>query len=100
MARDRGGASGRLCFRLLSPVTFFLLVINIVYAFFETFAIIDASTQGGPGKETAILVYKVYYDGFKGLDLGSSAAQSVVLMAIVIALTVVQFRYVEKKVQY
>jgi sn-glycerol 3-phosphate transport system permease protein len=89
-----------IVFPLLSPVTFFLLVINIVYAFFETFAIIDASTQGGPGKETAILVYKVYYDGFKGMDLGSSAAQSVVLMAIVIALTVVQFRYVEKKVQY
>ena len=89
-----------IVFPMLSPVTFFLLVINIVYAFFETFAIIDASTQGGPGKETAILVYKVYYDGFKGLDLGSSAAQSVVLMAIVIALTVVQFRYVEKKVQY
>ena len=89
-----------IVFPLLSPVTFFLLVINIVYAFFETFAIVDASTQGGPGKETAILVYKVYYDGFKGLDLGSSAAQSVVLMVIVIALTVVQFRYVEKKVQY
>lgn len=89
-----------IVFPLLSPVTFFLLVINIVYAFFETFAIVDASTQGGPGKDTAILVYKVYYDGFKGLDLGSSAAQSVVLMAIVIALTVVQFRYVEKKVQY
>ena len=89
-----------IVFPLLSPVTFFLLVINIVYAFFETFAIIDASTQGGPGKETAILVYTVYYDGFKGLDLGSSAAQSVVLMAIVIALTVVQFRYVEKRVNY
>src|SRR4030095_10580581 len=89
-----------IVFPLLSPVTFFLLVINIVYSFFETFAIVDTATQGGPGKETAILVYKVYYDGFKGLDLGSSAAQSVVLMAIVIALTVVQFRYVEKKVQY
>jgi sn-glycerol 3-phosphate transport system permease protein len=87
-------------FPLLSPTTFFLLVINIVYAFFDTFAIVDAATQGGPGKDTAILVYKVYYDGFKGLDLGSSAAQSVVLMAIVIALTVVQFRFVEKKVQY
>jgi sn-glycerol 3-phosphate transport system permease protein len=85
---------------LLSPVTFFLLVINIVYAFFDTFAIIDATTQGGPGRDTAILVYKVYYDGFKGLDLGSSAAQSVVLMAIVISLTVIQFRYIEKKVQY
>jgi sn-glycerol 3-phosphate transport system permease protein len=89
-----------IVFPLLSPVTFFLLVINIVYAFFETFAIVDAATQGGPGKATSILVYKVYYDGFKGMDLGSSAAQSVVLMAIVIALTVAQFRYVEKKVQY
>lgn len=102
-AIDGAGPTRRfwtIVFPLLSPVTFFLLVINIVYAFFETFAIIDASTQGGPGKDTAILVYKVYYDGFKGLDLGGSAAQSVVLMAIVIALTVVQFRYVEKKVQY
>ncbi len=87
-------------FPLLSPTTFFLLVINVVYAFFDTFAIIDASTQGGPGKDTAILVYKVYFDGFKALDLGGSAAQSVVLMAIVIALTVVQFRFVEKKVTY
>jgi sn-glycerol 3-phosphate transport system permease protein len=87
-------------FPLLSPTTFFLLVINIIYAFFETFAIVDAATQGGPGKETTILVYKVYFDGFKALDLGSSAAQSVVLMAIVIALTVVQFRYVEKRVNY
>jgi len=89
-----------IVFPLLSPTTFFLLVINIVYAFFDTFAIVDASTQGGPGKETAILVYKLYYDGFKALDLGGSASQSVVLMVIVIALTVVQFRYVEKKVQY
>ncbi len=87
-------------FPLLSPTTFFLLVINIIYAFFETFAIVDAATQGGPGKDTAILVYKVYFDGFKALDLGSSAAQSVVLMFIVISLTVLQFRYVEKKVQY
>ena len=87
-------------FPLLSPTTFFLLVINVVYAFFDTFAIVDAATQGGPGKDTAILVYKVYYDGFKAMDLGSSAAQSVVLMAIVVALTVVQFRYVEKKVNY
>lgn len=87
-------------FPLLSPTTFFLLVINIVYAFFDTFAIVDASTQGGPGRDTLILVYKVYYDGFKNGDLGGSAAQSVVLMAIVIVLTVVQFRYVEKKVQY
>jgi sn-glycerol 3-phosphate transport system permease protein len=89
-----------LTFPLLSPTTFFLLVINVVYAFFDTFAIVDATTHGGPGKETAILVYKVYYDGFKALDMGASAAQSVVLMVIVIALTVVQFRFVEKKVQY
>jgi sn-glycerol 3-phosphate transport system permease protein len=89
-----------IVFPLLSPTTFFLLVINIVYAFFDTFAIIDAATSGGPGKDTAILVYKVYYDGFKALDLGGSAAQSVVLMVIVIALTVVQFKFVEKKVQY
>lgn len=89
-----------ITFPLLSPTTFFLLVINVVYAFFDTFAIVDATTHGGPGKETAILVYKVYYDGFKALDMGASAAQSVVLMAIVIALTVVQFRFVEKKVQY
>jgi sn-glycerol 3-phosphate transport system permease protein len=87
-------------FPLLSPTAFFLLVINIVYAFFDTFAIIDAATQGGPGKDTAILVYKVYYDGFKALDMGGSAAQSVVLMLIVIALTVVQFRFVERRVQY
>ena len=89
-----------IVFPLLSPTTFFLLVINVVYAFFDTFAIIDAATQGGPGKDTAILVYKVYYDGFKAMDLGGSAAQSVVLMVIVIALTVLQFRYVEKKVNY
>ena len=89
-----------LVFPLLSPTTFFLLVVNIVYAFFDTFAIIDAATQGGPGKDTAILVYKVYYDGFKAMDLGGSAAQSVVLMVIVVILTVVQFRYVEKKVNY
>ena len=89
-----------IVFPLLSPTTFFLLVINVIYAFFDTFAIVDAATQGGPGKDTAILVYKVYYDGFKALDMGGSAAQSVVLMVIVIALTVVQFRFVEKKVQY
>ena len=87
-------------FPLLTPTAFFLLVINIVYAFFHTFGIVDAATQGGPGKDTAILVYKVYFDGFKALDLGGSAAQSVVLMVIVIALTVVQFRYVEKRVNY
>ena len=87
-------------FPLLSPTTFFLLVINMVYAFFDTFAIVDATTHGGPGQDTSILVYKVYYDGFKAMDLGGSAAQSVVLMVIVIALTVLQFRYVEKKVNY
>jgi sn-glycerol 3-phosphate transport system permease protein len=89
-----------IVFPLLSPTTFFLLVINIVYAFFDTFAIVDATTHGGPGKDTAILVYKVYYDGFKALDMGSSAAQSVVLMVIVVSLTVLQFKFVEKKVQY
>ena len=89
-----------IVFPLLSPTTFFLLVINIVYAFFDTFGIIDAATEGGPGRDTAVLVYKVYYDGFKALDLGGSAAQSVVLMVIVVALTVIQFRFIEKKVNY
>jgi len=89
-----------IVFPLLSPTTFFLLVINIVYAFFETFGVIDATTQGGPAGATQILVYKVYYDGVKAADLGSSAAQSVILMFIVISLTVIQFRFVEKKVQY
>ena len=87
-------------FPLLSPTTFFLLVINMVYAFFDTFAIVDATTHGGPGQDTSILVYKVYYDGFKAMDLGGSAAQSVVLMAVVVVLTVIQFRYIEKKVNY
>ena len=87
-------------FPLLSPTTFFLLVINMIYAFFDTFAIVDATTHGGPGQATSILVYKVYYDGFKAMDLGGSAAQSVVLMTIVIALTVVQFQFIEKKVNY
>jgi len=87
-------------FPLLTPTTFFLLVINMVYAFFDTFAIIDATTQGGPGRDTVIMVYKVYQDGVKGGDIGGSAAQSVVLMLIVVALTVLQFRYVEKKVNY
>jgi len=89
-----------IVFPLLTPTTFFLLVINIVYAFFDTFAIVDAATHGGPGKDTSILVYKVYYDGFKALDINGSAAQSVVLMVIVIVLTVVQFKFVEKKVNY
>jgi len=87
-------------FPLLTPTTFFLLVINMVYAFFDTFAIIDATTSGGPGRDTVILVFKVYIDGIKGGDIGGSAAQSVVLMLIVVALTVLQFRYVEKKVSY
>ena len=89
-----------IVFPLLSPTTFFLLVINIVYAFFDTFGVIDATTQGGPAGSTQILVYKVYYDGVKAADLGGSAAQSVILMLIVITLTVMQFRFVEKKVQY
>jgi sn-glycerol 3-phosphate transport system permease protein len=85
---------------LISPTTFFLLVVNIVYAFFDTFGVIDATTQGGPMQATQVLVYKVFHDGFKGGDLGGSAAQSVVLMVIVMALTVVQFRYIERKVKY
>ena len=85
---------------LLSPTLFFLLVVNLVYAFFDTFAIIDAVTSGGPGKDTEILVYKVYSDGFKALDIGGSAAQSVVLMVLVVVLTIIQFRFVERKVQY
>jgi len=89
-----------IVFPLLSPTTFFLLVINIVYAFFDTFGVIDATTQGGPAQATQILVYKVYFDGVKAADLGGSAAQSVILMIIVITLTVAQFRFVEKKVQY
>jgi sn-glycerol 3-phosphate transport system permease protein len=87
-------------FPLLSPTTFFLLVVNVVYAFFDTFGIIHATTAGGPAKATEILVYKVFNDGFIGLDLGGSAAQSVILMFIVIGLTVVQFRYIERRVEY
>ena len=89
-----------IVFPLLSPTTFFLLVVNIVYAFFDTFGVIDATTQGGPSTSTQILVYKVYHDGVKGGDIGGSAAQSVILMLIVIALSVIQFRFIEKKVQY
>ena len=89
-----------IVFPLLSPTSFFLLVVNVVYAFFETFAIVDASTHGGPGQDTAILVYKLYYDGFKAMDAGGSAAQSVVLMGVVIVLTIVQFKFVERKVNY
>ncbi|MBM3369560.1 MAG: hypothetical protein RIQ49_723 [Pseudomonadota bacterium] len=85
---------------LLSPTAFFLLVVNVVYAFFDTFGIIDASTGGGPGTSTSILVYKVYHDGFKSLDLGSSSAQSVILMILVVLLTIVQFRFIERRVHY
>jgi sn-glycerol 3-phosphate transport system permease protein len=102
-AIDGAGPARRfwtIVFPLLSPTAFFLLVVNIVYAFFDTFGVIDATTQGGPAGATQILVYKVYYDGVKAADLGGSSAQSVILMAIVIALTVVQFRYVERRVQY
>jgi sn-glycerol 3-phosphate transport system permease protein len=89
-----------IIFPLLSPTTFFLLVVNIVYAFFDTFGIIDSMTGGGPSKATETLVYKVYQDGRLGGDLGGSAAQSVILMVIVIGLTAIQFRYVERKVTY
>ena len=89
-----------IVFPLLSPTTFFLLVVNVVYAFFETFGIIHAVTAGGPANATTTLVYKVFNDGFIGLDLGGSAAQSVVLMVIVISLTVVQFRFIERRVHY
>ncbi|MCC7275793.1 MAG: sn-glycerol-3-phosphate ABC transporter permease UgpA [Alphaproteobacteria bacterium] len=85
---------------LLSPTAFFLLVVNVVYAFFDTFGIIHSVTSGGPARATEILVYKVFYDAFEALDLGGSAAQSVILMVIVIGLTVVQFRYVERRVHY
>ncbi|MBV8121173.1 MAG: sn-glycerol-3-phosphate ABC transporter permease UgpA [Alphaproteobacteria bacterium] len=90
----------RIVFPLLAPTSFFLLVVNIVYAFFDTFGVIQNVTQGGPGQATQILVYKVWYDGVAGLDLGGSAAQSVILMAIVIALTAIQFRFVERRVHY
>ncbi|MEQ8333188.1 sn-glycerol-3-phosphate ABC transporter permease UgpA [Nisaea sp.] len=102
-AIDGAGPAKRfwtIIFPLLSPTTFFLLVVNVVYAFFDTFGIIHATTEGGPAGATQILVYKLFSDGFIGLDLGGSAAQSVILMTIVISLTVVQFRYIERKVEY
>jgi len=89
-----------IVFPLLSPTTFFLLVVNTVYAFFDTFGIVHATTEGGPAGATQILVYKVFNDGFIGLDLGGSAAQSVILMAIVCTLTFIQFRYIERRVAY
>ena len=102
-ALDGAGANRRfwgVVFPLLAPTSFFLLVVNIVYAFFDTFGIIHNITQGGPARATEILVYKVWYDGVVGLDLGGSAAQSVILMAIVIALTAIQFRFIERRVHY
>jgi sn-glycerol 3-phosphate transport system permease protein len=102
-AIDGAGPAKRfwtIVFPLLSPTTFFLLVVNVVYAFFETFGIVHATTNGGPAGATSILVYKVFNDAFIGLNLGSSAAQSVILMAIVVTLTVVQFRYIERRVEY
>jgi sn-glycerol 3-phosphate transport system permease protein len=102
-AIDGAGPARRfwtVVFPLLSPTTFFLLVVNVVYAFFDTFAIVDAATSGGPVQATSILVFKVYQDGVQALDLSGSAAQSVILMAIVIGLTVIQFRFVERKVNY
>ncbi|HUH92377.1 MAG TPA: sn-glycerol-3-phosphate ABC transporter permease UgpA [Casimicrobiaceae bacterium] len=99
-----GAGPGRrfwtIVFPLLSPTTFFLLVVNLVYAFFDTFAVVDAATSGGPVQATSILVFKVYQDGVQALDLSGSAAQSVVLMGIVFLLTVIQFRFIERKVQY
>ena len=102
-AIDGAGPARRfwtVVFPLLSPTTFFLLVVNIVYAFFDTFGVIDATTQGGPAQATQILVYKVYHDGVKAADLGGSSAQSVILMFIVIVLTAIQFRYIERRVNY
>lgn len=89
-----------ITFPLLAPTTFFLLVINTTYAFFETFGIIDLTTKGGPGGSTTTLVYKIYQDGFLGADLGGSSAQSVILMVFVVALTVFQFKFIDKKVHY
>ena len=89
-----------IVFPLLSPITFYLVVVNLIFSFFGSFGVIDAVTKGGPGGATEILVYKVYKDGFIGLNLGSSAAQSVILMLVVIGLTALQFRFVERKVTY
>ncbi|HEY0834163.1 MAG TPA: sn-glycerol-3-phosphate ABC transporter permease UgpA [Azospirillum sp.] len=102
-AIDGAGAGRRfwtITFPLLSPTTFFLLVVNIVYAFFETFGVIHALTRGGPGKATETLIYRVYVDGVINNDLGGSSAQSVILMLVVVALTALQFRFIERKVHY
>ena len=85
---------------MLTPTLFFLVVVNFVYGFFETFAVVDATTRGGPAGATTILVYKVYLDGFVSLDIGSSAAQSIILMALALALTFVQFRFIEQRINY
>ena len=99
-----GAGPGRrfwtIAFPLLSPTAFFLMVVNIIYAFFDTFGVVDALTKGGPGQDTTILVFKVYNDGFRAQDLGSSAAQSTILMVMVIVLTVIQFRFIERRVHY
>jgi sn-glycerol 3-phosphate transport system permease protein len=99
-----GASSARrfwgVVFPLLSPTTFFLLVVNIIYSFFDTFGVINAITQGGPGRATTTLMMRVYRDGWVNLDLGGSAAQSVMLMTAVILLTVIQFRYIERRVHY
>lgn len=89
-----------IIFPLLSPTTFFLLLMNLIYGFFDTFGIIQVMTHGGPGNSTTNLIYKVYQDGFEGMDLGSSSAQSVMLMIIVITVSLIQFKYLEKKVHY
>ena len=102
-AIDRAGPWRRfwsITFPLLSPTTFFLLVVNLVYAFFDTFSLIHATTEGGPADSTSVLVFRVYNTGFIGQDYGSSAAQSVILMGIVICMTFVQFRYIDRKVTY
>lgn len=102
-ALDGAGPGRRfwtIIFPLLSPTAFFLLVVNIIYAFFGTFGVVDALTKGGPAKATEILVFKVYNDGFRGQDFGGSAAQSAILMLVVIGLTVVQFRFIERRVHY
>ncbi|QBF33094.1 sn-glycerol-3-phosphate ABC transporter permease UgpA [Thalassococcus sp. S3] len=102
-AIDRAGPVRRfwtITFPLLTPTTFFLLVVNLVYAFFDTFALIHATTEGGPADSTSILVYRVYSTGFVGQDYGSSAAQSVILMGLVVIMTVIQFRYVDRRVNY
>jgi len=102
-AIDGAGVGRRfwtIIFPLLAPTAFFLLVVNIIYAFFGTFGVVDAMTKGGPAKATEIMVFKVYNDGFRGQDFGGSAAQSAILMLVVVALTVVQFRWIERRIQY